>query len=82
MNPPPPCHDGSKFHWEKNRGMCEASDLGPAVDNGHAFVIRSHRTGREILFTRIGIDRDGENEIVSMTYKAMEADFEVTVFND
>lgn len=78
----PPCHDGTKFSWSGNKGVTEASDLGQYVDNGNSFFIKSHRTGRSVQFFRTDVKKDAEGELVSMTYKAKEGDFEVEVFND
>ncbi len=65
-----PVHDGSMFFWHEGHGSVEASDFlkqidAPVYDDACdvGFKVRSHKTGRTVLFTLSETlkTRDGED---------------------
>lgn len=91
-----PCYDGAGFDWHgaklARKGFAEASSLGlpPGKEPGErvwadsadvGFVVRSHRTGVEALFTLVGPEYVFEGQ-VSGWYFVSDAGVGITVFND
>lgn len=84
-----PVHCGKKFSWNGTRGATEASTLGPSfvghplVDHRvEAFKVRSHKTGRELLFTRRRV-LTNEGEVTGWEFSTQGVrPIIVTVFND
>lgn len=93
-----PTYEGVKFSWDKLLGFCEASELhtppGQAFfqrvwsDAGDVgFFVKSHRTGRCVLFTLEDVERD-ESDITSWNFVECNVDrsvrepVRIKVFND
>ena len=84
-----PVHDGSKFDWHGHTGVTEASTLGPqftgrvwpdSADLG--FAVRSHRTGRKMLFTLESEEHDKyTGDILCTTYRSTN-DIVIRIYND
>lgn len=94
INPRLPVHDGQLFSWSGKTGYIEASELarvgcsadriagrvyGDASDCG--FLVRSHRTGRTMLFVETSSVRDGDGDVVAFRYTG-EDGIAIEVFND
>lgn len=87
---PLPTHSGSLFTWTGNKGVVEASTLGPqhtgrvwndACDGG--FNVRSPRTGKVITFAYAHAVGRSIGEIEAFVYRAIDgSNFEVHVLND
>lgn len=89
-----PTYDGSLFQWSGAHGFAEASSLGinPGITPGRqvwsdscdlGFLVRSHRTGEERLFTldSCGETRNAEGELTSWRFLG-EGGVTVIIFND
>lgn len=86
-----PIHCASKVTWRKDcrtTGSVEASDLGPnftgrvwndACDIG--FILRSPKTGREILMVQTGRSTDREGDVTSWLFESREG-ITLNVVND
>jgi len=84
-----PVHSGSKFDWHGGVGATEASTLGPrwsgrvwpdAADVG--FVVRSHRTGKTMLFTLESTELEkGSGDTLCEVFRS-EAGVVIRVYND
>ena len=85
-----PVHSAKKFTWTGNRGVIEASSLA----GGHArvwndsidvgFIVRSNRTGVELLFTNGGEEIDGEEsdgEVTGWVYRSNRDGIVIHVIN-
>ncbi len=90
-----PVHDGSKFDWTYSKatghGTADAGDLGhqwngriwnDSCDEG--FIIRSHVTGVERIFTLVAEHRNAQREITSWVFTSYGSGptVTVTVYND
>lgn len=85
-----PIHNAGMVTWRKGipTGAVEASDLGPnftgriwndACDIG--FILKSPKTGREILMVQTGHCRDGEGEVTIWIFESREGVM-LNVLND
>ena len=84
-----PVHDGLSFTWLKNHGTACISDLNrtvhgrvwkDAADIG--FVVRSHRTEREVVFTMLEREYDHEGDTTGWLYQSYCGKFTIRVYND
>lgn len=86
-----PKYDGSKFDWSTGVGVADASDfrsklwsrLFPdACDVG--FVVRSHRTGKELVFSESRTVFGREGETLGWEYESIGSGPKVTIriYND
>lgn len=89
-NPRLPVHDSRIFTWSGKTGCIEASDLpraaafvgrvyDDAVDVG--FHVKSHRTGRTMLFVEVEPAKNSEGEVVAFCF-AGDDGIVVEVVND
>lgn len=84
-----PVHDGSKFDWHAQTGVTEASTLGPRFSgrvwsdsSDLGFVVRSHRTGRKVLFTLESVEHDKlSGDVLCGVYRSADG-VVVRVYND
>ena len=80
---------GSSFNWSLGVGVTEASDLGrinflsqvwdDACDEG--FVVVSHRTGAQIIFTLDKVDVT-DNEINGWNFVSVCGKYKILIIND
>lgn len=76
-------YPGNIFTWRGNEGTAEMSDLGPSF-RGDGFVVKSHRTGHEVTFfrDRTADEKDGEGELLAITFRPSTGPLSIKLFND
>ena len=87
-----PTHDGSKFDWSTGIGVAEASDfLGRKLTGflysgslAEGFVVRSHRTGEEKVFSEVRNVTNRYGETVAWEYESIGdgPKFTIRIYND
>lgn len=90
-----PTYSTRPISWRQTHGSVEASDLtgfgqsGPFVSRvwddsaDVGLVLRSHRTGREVLFGLVDVDRGSDGEVRSWKLESHPGgNLHLTVFND
>jgi hypothetical protein len=71
-----PVHDASIFSWNGNTGVAEMSDLEAPGDAqvwddscDVGFILKSPKTGTEVLFTFVSEVKDAEGEVQAWIYQ-------------
>lgn len=85
-----PIHDGSKFDWSTGIGLAEVSDFRghiggrvypDAADFG--FVVRSHRTGEEKVFSESRTIFGREGDVLGWEYESVGGPkVTIRIYND
>ena len=84
-----PEHSGRSFTWLKGHGTSCISDLLPRMDGpiwsdayDIGFVVESHKTGRKVLFTRVGEDHDAEGDLICYKFLSLDGRVTINIYND
>lgn len=89
-----PVHCGSIFSWSKTYGHTNVSDIRGKIDAqiwfnscDEGFIVKSHRTGINVLFVLEDVNHDGDNDIISWVYTpAFSGDapegIKIIIYND
>jgi len=83
--------DGRIFMWKGNCGACDASDIMGVVLHQRiwddscdvGFFVKSHKTGRKVLFTHTK-DVHFKGELIKSVYTSYDSDREIRlyIYND